>query len=523
MGTDGLYLNTPNGDSIYGLLPKDLTGLGNKIAEQQYIYDAAKAVGNTDVMTKSHARADAFRAAAKGNFTDTYVNYKNMYFLAQRQYEGFTVQTIVKEIQDSLESLGYSFTKVDGQNDGKFGNEVFNALAYYQRTNGLDANGQLDQAMYDLIKQRSSESLKIQKALTSESPTLGITDKEYIMGLYTTLQVVSELENVKNDIVTRAFLTGGRKIGVIDLGNGQDSQLWNSYEVSFSDRIEELKMIVYLNPKFEKFNDDYHEAQLFQKYGDVDQEFLQKLISEVYGEYASTIQPELNKRAIEGAKAVGSFAIDMTVVPGFIKSVAECSTDKDLITQEPIPNWAKKFNVGVSAIPVIGGTLKDVGKGSEELFKLGKTTFTVDEIGDMAKVEGELLGSVVDVKDVVTFGKLKFIGNPGEKKWVSSQGLIYGEGSREGNKVLHAIAHTKPNPAKPIHTVFNVSTKDILGLIDEAWSKRLGIIPILQSNGNELFKIPMGKIVGTNGENGISIVVEAGTSRIVTSFPISLP
>ena len=45
---------------------------------------------------------------------------------------------------------------------------------------------------------------------------------------------------------------------------------------------------------------------------------------------------------------------------------------------------------------------------------------------------------------------------------------------------------------------------------------------MVEINENELFRIPMEKIVGTNGENGISLIVEAGTSRIATLFPISL-
>lgn len=38
--------------------------------------------------------------------------------------------------------------------------------------------------------------------------------------------------------------------------------------------------------------------------------------------------------------------------------------------------------------------------------------------------------------------------------------------------------------------------------------------------GNTVYDIPMGRVIGTDGETIIRIIVEDGTSKIVTSFPV---
>jgi len=126
---------------------------------------------------------------------------------------------------------------------------------------------------------------------------------------------------------------------------------------------------------------------------------------------------------------------------------------------------------------------------------------------------------VSDVKGTVKtpLGKLKSIGN-GE--WQSTEGLIYGQGSKQGNRVKHVLEHAVPDPSKPLHSVFNVGKNDVLPLVDEAWSMKNGVTPVLQGNGNAVYNIPMGKIIGTNGEGTMRIVVEGGTSKIVTAFPV---
>jgi len=111
------------------------------------------------------------------------------------------------------------------------------------------------------------------------------------------------------------------------------------------------------------------------------------------------------------------------------------------------------------------------------------------------------------------FGKLEYLGSG---TWQSSQGLIYGQGSAQGNRVLHVLEHAVPNANKANHTVFNVARDEILPLVDEAWSMRGN--PLVNDPG--AYIIPMGRVVGTSGESAVKIIVRPGTSEIITAYPV---
>jgi len=108
----------------------------------------------------------------------------------------------------------------------------------------------------------------------------------------------------------------------------------------------------------------------------------------------------------------------------------------------------------------------------------------------------------------------------GPNKWISAQGLIYDQGSRDGNRLAHVLRHAKPDPTKPVHSVYNVPENQVTAVIDEAWSRRRLVRPDRQPNGNDVYDIPMNRTIGTKGERAVRIVVETGTSRIITAFPI---
>lgn len=107
------------------------------------------------------------------------------------------------------------------------------------------------------------------------------------------------------------------------------------------------------------------------------------------------------------------------------------------------------------------------------------------------------------------------------RTWTSNAGLIYGQGSVHGDRVRHVLAHATPDPSKPRHSVFNVAEDNILDLVDDAWRSRSSVTPIIQPNGNAVYNIPMGNVVGTQGETKIRIVVKNGTSEIITAFPVN--
>jgi len=65
-------------------------------------------------------------------------------------------------------------------------------------------------------------------------------------------------------------------------------------------------------------------------------------------------------------------------------------------------------------------------------------------------------------------------------------------------------------------TVFNVSREKIISLIDEAWTMK--DVPLIYDPG--AYVINMKRIIGTNGESAIKIVVKPGTAEIKTAYPI---
>lgn len=103
--------------------------------------------------------------------------------------------------------------------------------------------------------------------------------------------------------------------------------------------------------------------------------------------------------------------------------------------------------------------------------------------------------------------------------WQSPAGLFYGLGSKEGNRVYHVFAHLKPDDSKPIHSVFNTDQQGLIELIDEAWQNRQSGYSEAQSNGNRVYDIDMGRVIGTDGENEIRIVVKDGSTSIITAYP----
>ncbi len=117
-----------------------------------------------------------------------------------------------------------------------------------------------------------------------------------------------------------------------------------------------------------------------------------------------------------------------------------------------------------------------------------------------------------DGSNTVNPNALKYNGNG---TWTSNAGLIYGQGSIHGNRVKHVLAHTQPDPSKPRHTVFNVDRSNVIGLVDEAWNKKGSPLP----NDPGVYVVDMGRVIGTNGETKIRIVVRPNTNNIISIYP----
>jgi hypothetical protein len=58
-------------------------------------------------------------------------------------------------------------------------------------------------------------------------------------------------------------------------------------------------------------------------------------------------------------------------------------------------------------------------------------------------------------------------------------------------------------------------TDEVVGIVDEAWVLRGAPVP----GDPGKYVVPMGRIVGTNGEKSVTIIVKPGTTEIITAFP----
>ncbi|MFC7519088.1 RHS repeat-associated core domain-containing protein, partial [Herbaspirillum sp. GCM10030257] len=100
--------------------------------------------------------------------------------------------------------------------------------------------------------------------------------------------------------------------------------------------------------------------------------------------------------------------------------------------------------------------------------------------------------------------------------WTTPAGLDYGLGSVHRNRIKHILDHAVPNPSKTTHSVFNVERKEILGLVDEAWSTKGK--PLANDPG--AYIVPMGRVIGTAGERNLKIIVRPGTNQIITAYAV---
>ena len=114
---------------------------------------------------------------------------------------------------------------------------------------------------------------------------------------------------------------------------------------------------------------------------------------------------------------------------------------------------------------------------------------------------------------------LKFTYDRTNKIWTSPNGVAYGQGSKQGNRVKHVLEHEKSDPKKFKHSIFcTCKPGDSLKIIDEAWEKRQG--PGKPCNVYNCHEVDMERAIGTAGESKIMIVTKPGTNEMITAYPI---
>ena len=101
--------------------------------------------------------------------------------------------------------------------------------------------------------------------------------------------------------------------------------------------------------------------------------------------------------------------------------------------------------------------------------------------------------------------------------WSTPNGLNYGQGSAQGNRIKHVLEHETPNTNKTTHSVFCTCKRGgSLDLVDEAWAQRGQ--PLANDPG--AYVVPMGKVVGNARETSIKVITRPGTNEVITAYPI---
>ncbi len=209
------------------------------------------------------------------------------------------------------------------------------------------------------------------------------------------------------------------------------------------------------------------------------------------------------------AKQVASVALGWDPVTGVGISAYEALFGEDIFTGESLSSTERTLAI----IGMVTGGL------ANKLNKMNKVKRALNSFVKFMKAKGSNLKNVFsraeNVLDSAGVSGAKFIrGIPGLKftgagTWVSEAGLVYGKGSRHKNRLRHILKHTVENPNKAKHSVFKMKVKEVPAVIDEAWRRRGP--GVLQNNGNKLYEIPMGKVVGTKGENAMTILIKGRT------------
>ncbi|WP_050893055.1 two-partner secretion domain-containing protein [Neisseria meningitidis] len=156
-------------------------------------------------------------------------------------------------------------------------------------------------------------------------------------------------------------------------------------------------------------------------------------------------------------------------------------------------------DAAAAAVPFVPAGATKISRGGAYVLKAG------DEAVDTAKAIQEIQKQT-GIK--LTYDKVN-------KVWTTLAGLDYGLDAKHGNRIKHVLAHTIPNPNKPVHSVFNVSRKEVLPLVDEAWRMKGNPLP----NDSSVYLVDMKKPIGTKGETKVRIVVQKGTNKIISAYP----
>ncbi len=115
----------------------------------------------------------------------------------------------------------------------------------------------------------------------------------------------------------------------------------------------------------------------------------------------------------------------------------------------------------------------------------------------------------------------------------SLAGLIYGKGSEDGHRLKHIMQHSKDNPDKKVHGVYDGDREQILEWIDDVWTryqKKDSTVRSSLQNNRIVLTAKMDQRIGyVGGEEGerkghpecryLRLVVDK-PNKIVTAYPV---
>ncbi|WP_197440350.1 hypothetical protein [Polystyrenella longa] len=81
----------------------------------------------------------------------------------------------------------------------------------------------------------------------------------------------------------------------------------------------------------------------------------------------------------------------------------------------------------------------------------------------------------------------------------------------------YVLNHLVPNPNKATPSIFKVDRTKLIDLLDDAWTKKVGP-GVLQPNGNRVWTVDMGRVIGTMSERHIQLVIKHGMTNVISSF-----
>jgi len=120
-----------------------------------------------------------------------------------------------------------------------------------------------------------------------------------------------------------------------------------------------------------------------------------------------------------------------------------------------------------------------------------------------------------------------------DNAFYSASGLIFRQGSKDGNRLAHVMEHMVNNTSKPLHGVFVTGTDGLIATLDEAWAMaqkggKNVVVQVDKATGRTNYIVDMGKAIGYEGGSKgsgaaltkVQITIEKDTkSDVVTAFP----